>query len=136
MVKRKYNINFFDIVALAVLVLIGSITLISFNNKPSLGDKTVSVEVKITDATMIEGALKKIKTDSNVYFSGTKYPVKLSSYNVSPDNSTLYLIVEGPGNISDDGSTFNGQRIWTHQKVEIRSDYQVQGFVVDFGNEN
>lgn len=136
MAKRKYKINFFDIAAVIALAIVALTVAFSYTNRPSLGSRSVLVEIKISDATMIEAAIPKLKTSGEVYFSGTKYPVRLDSYQTKGGSSDLYLTIVGPGDIYEGNSIFNGQRITTHQKVELRADYQVQGFVTDFRYEN
>lgn len=140
MVKQKFKINLFDILAIIVLVSIICIGVLSYFNKPFLGEKDMLVEIKISNSDTINAILPKVVTSKTVYFSGTKYTVKQASYRI--ENSVngqaqyLYITVEGLGTIFDDNPIFNGQRIYVNQKVEIRSDYQAQGYVVDFRYED
>ena len=140
MAKQKFKINLFDIFAVIVLVSIICIGALSYFNKPFLGEKDMLVEIKISNTETINAILPKVVTSKTVYFSGTKYTVKQASYRiengVNGQAQYLYVTVEGLGTIFDDGSIFNGQRIYVNQKVEIRSDYQAQGYVVDFRYEN
>ena len=140
MAKQKFRINLFDIFVVVVIIITTLIFFVSYNNKPNLGDKVILVEIKISDLKTIETVMPVIKSADLVYFSGTKYPVKQISYKTEPDSNglTKYLdiTVEGPGNIVDGNSIFNGQRVYVNQKVEIRADYYAQGYVVDFGYEN
>lgn len=138
MAKPKFKINFFDILAIALVTLGVLIGLASFRNKPYLGSSTVSVEIKISNSDTIAAILPKVETSKIVYFSGTKYPVRQKSYRAIQDSSgkviDLYITLQGLGDISSKGSIFNGQRIYINEKAEIRADYQVQGYIVSFGN--
>lgn len=138
MVKPKFKINVFDFFAIIAVILVIVIGLISLYNKPSLGGNTVFVTIKITDADKIEAALPFIKSNTTVFFSGTKYPVKQASYRIEKSaagkTQALYVNLQGPGEIETGNSIFNGQRVYINEKAEIRADYQVQGYIVDFGN--
>lgn len=140
MAKLKFNINIFDIFVVLLIVLIGFVGILSCDSEPFLGDKSLLVEIKISNEATIEAILPKIKLTDTVYYSGTKYPIKQVSYHVEQDFNgkvqNLYLTVQGLGDIDEGNSIFNGQRIYLNQKVEIRGDYQVQGYVVDFRYEN
>ena len=140
MVKRKFNINLFDIFAVIALVIVIFIGALAYFNKPFLGAKNMLVEVKISNTETIEAILPKVATSKTVYFSGTKYTVNQKSYRIENDASDkpqyLYITLEGLGKVSDDDSIFNGQRIYVNQKVEIRSDYQAQGYITDFHYED
>jgi hypothetical protein len=140
MAKLKFNINIFDLLVVVAIAIVAIVGVISYSNKPFLGSKNVIVEVRISDVAAIKEALPSVKLASVVYYSGTKYPIKQMSYRTEQDSTdqieSLYITLEGPGDISEGNSIFNGQRIYVNQKVEIRADYQVQGYVADFRYEN
>ena len=140
MAKQKLRINLFDAFVLFVIVAAAGLFIFSFSNKPNLGDKNVSIELKISNSDTINAILPKVITSKTVYFSGTKYPVTQTSYRVENDASGraqyLYVTIEGKGVISEGDSTFNGQRIYVNQKVEIHADYQAQGYVMDYHYED
>lgn len=140
MVKQKFSINIFDFTVILAVAIVACIVLTAFYNKPFLGSGIVSVEVKVFDKSTIDAVLPILKTEEEVYYSGTKYPVEQTSYRIEQNASGqveyLYITIQGPGDISDGKSIFNGQRIYANQKVEIRSDYYVQGYVVDFDYAN
>ena len=137
MAKQKYRINLFDLLVIFLVIITALIGFIAYNNKPSLGERTLIVDVRISNIETIEAILPTIKTASEVYYSSSKYPVKQLSYDVEKDVSGqikyLNIKIEGPGLISDGKSIFNGQRIFTNQKVELRADYFAQGYVTGFG---
>jgi hypothetical protein len=136
MVKRKFKLNILDAIAVLLIVATACIGLVSYHSKPFLGDKNVLVEVKISNAETIDAVLPKVREAKEVYYSGTRYPVEQTSYRTEDDSSGhikyLYITLIGLGKVSDKGSIFNGQRIYVNQKVEIRSEYQAQGYVVDY----
>jgi hypothetical protein len=142
MVKQKSSINLFDVFVIFVIIVIVFIGIFFYTNRPVLGKKNVLIEVMISDPTTIKTSLSEVQTDlgREVYYSGTKYPVKQVSYRTEKDASGqlkyLYITIEGLGTISYGDSIFNGQRVYTNQKVEIHADYQVQGYVTDFRYEN
>lgn len=136
MAKRKLKINPFDLIIVIFIIVLALIFGVSINNKPNLGSKVVDVEVKISNEDTINSILPKVKTSQVVYYSGTKYPVKQISYRIENNSSgqvkNLFIKLQGMGEIIDGQSIFNGQRIYLNQKVEIHSDYQVQGYVVNY----
>lgn len=136
MAKRKFNINLFDLLVLLAIICVGLICVFSYNNKPFLGEKNVVVEVIVSDPTTIQAVLPSLRLADVVYFSGTKYPVRQLSYRTENDANgqikQLYITLVGPGTIDDGRSIFNGQRIFTNQKVEIRADYYAKGYVTGF----
>ena len=136
MVKRKLKINWFDGFIAAVILLTCLIVVFALNGKPYLGEKTVLVKVEISDKDMIKRVLPELASAGDVYFSGTKYPVKQVSYEtkVGEDGTIekLYVNLSGLGQIKEGDSIFNGQRIYLNEKVEIRDDYFIQGYVVDY----
>jgi hypothetical protein len=132
MVKQEFRFNVFDIVALVVAILLIVLVIVGWNNKPYLGSKKMLVTVQVTDRQTIDN-VKGVVIDYNgktVFYSGTKYAVTQSSFQLMSDR--LLIVLEGLGDISDNSSIFNGQRVYINQKVEIRSDYFVQGYVTDF----
>jgi hypothetical protein len=112
----------------------------AFNNRSFLGSKNLLVELKISNTDTINSILPKVETSSTVYYGGSKYPVTQDSYRIikdeDGDNLYLYITLRGLGDISSGNSIFNGQRVYLNQKTEIRSDYQVQGYVADFYYDN
>jgi hypothetical protein len=136
MVRRKFNLNIFDLFVVAAILAVLSIVLFSYSNRPYLGSRTVQVELKVSGAETIQAILPGVETTDEIYYSGTKYPVKQVSYRAEADYSgqinNLYIIIQGPGDITSEKSIFNGQRIYLNQKAEIHSGYQAQGYVVDF----
>lgn len=140
MAKLKFRINIFDILAIIAVIILACIGIAAWNNKPFLGSRTVLVEVKISNEATIQMILPKVKLASEVFYSGTKYPVKQVSYRTENDKNGqvqyLFVVLSGKGDITSDKSTFNGQRIYVNQKVEIHADYQAQGYVADYYYEN
>lgn len=140
MFKRKNKVNIFDIFVVTVLVLAISFFVVAFNNKPYLGSKNVAVEVRVSDAFTIESISNKLKNQATVFFSGTKYPVAQSAYRFEYDanNQIKYIFIklEGLGDIAENNSIFNGQRIYINQKVEIHGDYWAQGYISDYKYED
>lgn len=138
MVKRKFKINVFDGFVVAVIALACLICVIAVNNRPNLGSKNVLVEVVVSDPETIKNVSDKIPNTKTVFWSSTKYPVqqinKVMQY--SPNETTMHLTFKGPGEIVENNSIFNGQRVFLNQKVEIRSDYFLQGRVVKIYYEN
>lgn len=136
MAKLKFKVNLFDGFIVVVLLLSCLIVAFALNNKPYLGEKTVLVKVEISDKDMIKRVLPELASAGNVYFSGTKYPVKQASYETKVGNDgaveKLYVNLSGLGQIKEGDSIFNGQRIYLNEKVEIRDDYFIQGYVVDY----
>lgn len=136
MAKRKFKINWFDGFILVVVLLACLIVAFAWNNKPYLGEKNMLVKVKIDNEQVVKTIMPKIIEAGEVYFSGTKYPVRQVSYETHVDNSgvidTVYITLSGLGKMDEDNSIFNGQRIFLNKKVEIRNDYFVQGYVVDY----
>lgn len=139
MVKQKFNVNIFDVLIFAAVAFLCLIFAFSLNNNPNLGKDRVVVEVKVTDRNSIENVIDKIAGTKKVFYSGTKYMVDQLSYVVEKDASnspvSLTIKLQGPGDIQENKSIFNGQRVYVNQKVEIRSDYFVQGYVVDYYEE-
>lgn len=138
--KTKFRINIFDAIAvLAILMLVLTMAL-SWSNKPYLGSRKVAVEIMVTARNTIKAVLPNMKSAETVFYSGSKYPVKQISYRTENDDygkiKYLYITVEGLGNINSGKSIFNGQRIYINQKVELRGDYQVQGYVTDYHYED
>lgn len=138
MVKPRFRINIFDIISIVVaMILIGTI-IFGWNNKPYLGSHIVDVKIKIDNRDTINAVLQKVHDNNNkiVFYSGSKYPVIQALYDLvygsDKEASVLNIVLKGYGDISDNGSIFNGQRVYINQKVEIRSDYFVQGYVTDF----
>lgn len=140
MVKQKFRINLFDLLVVILIIVAVVVGGISYGSKPDLGNKNALVVVKISNSETIKAILPQVKLAAEVYYSGTKYPVKQISYRTELDINNqaeyLYVTLEGPGNIYDGSSIFNGQRVYVNQKVEIRGDYQAQGYVTDFRYEN
>lgn len=140
MVKRKFRVNIFDILIVVAVIVVALVGVVSWNNKPFLGDKNVLVEVRFSDPVLINSALPKIMTAKEVFYSGTKYPVQQVSYRTENESNGqvkhLFVTFRGLGNISGNDSIFNGQRTYINQKVEIHADYQLQGYVVDYRYEN
>ena len=136
MVKLKSKVNLFDALVLLAVFIFAGLFIMSFNNKPYLGDKNMLVELKISNSDTINAILPKVASSKTVYFSGTKYPVEQLSYRVENDTNgqpeCLYVTIKGLGVVSDGASIFNGQRIFVNQKVEIHADYQAQGYVTDY----
>lgn len=136
MAKRKFKINWFDGFILVVVLLACLIVAFAWNNKPYLGEKNMLVKVKIDNEQVVKTIMPKVVEAGEVYFSGTKYPVKQASYethvNTSGTIDEVYVTLSGLGQIKEDDSTFNGQRIYLNKKVEIRNDYFAQGYVVDY----
>jgi len=136
MARLKFKVNLFDAIAVMAIIAVAIIIGMSYCNKPYLGSGTLAVEVKITDVTTADAILPKLISDQSVYYSGTKYPVKQVGYRVDKDTVdkvvALYIDIEGPGDMSSNRNIFNGQLIFVNQKVEIHSDYQVQGIVTGF----
>lgn len=130
MVKQKFKINLFDIFTIVIIALVLLIAVFSYNNQPYLGKKNIQVVIKISDDSVINRVLPELDKTKEVFYSGTKFPVKQVSYKTK--NDELYIIVSGLGDIKENDSIFNGQRIFLNQKVELRSDYFVQGYVVDY----
>jgi len=119
-----------------VVAIVVAIGFMSYSSKPFLGDTNLLVEVMISDPTTIKAVLPMVGTTKKVYYSGSKYQVEQISHNTEQNNDGtvkyLYITLRGLGKISDGASIFNGQRIYNNQKVEIRSDYQAQGYITDF----
>lgn len=140
MVKRRFRVNIFDILIVVAVIAVVLIGVVSWNNKPFLGDKNVLVEVRFSDPGLINSALPKIMTAKEVFYSGTKYPVQQVSYRIENDVNGqikyIFVTLRGLGSIIDGNSIFNGQRTYINQKVEIHADYQLQGYVVDYRYEN
>lgn len=138
--KSKFRINVFDAIALIAIVSFVLVVALSWNNKPYLGSRNVSVEVMVTARNTIKAVLPKMESAEIVFYSGSKYPVKQISYRTENDAygqiKYLYITVEGLGDIASGKSIFNGQRIYINQKVELRGDYQVQGYVTDYHYED
>lgn len=138
--KLKFRVNIIDVIAVLAIVLFAMVIALSWNNKPYLGSKNVSVEVMVTARNTINAVLPKMESAETVFYSGSKYPVKQVSYRTENDVygqiKYLYITVEGLGDISSGKSIFNGQRIYINQKVELRGDYQVQGYVTDYHYED
>jgi hypothetical protein len=139
MVKQKSKFNIFDLLILVAVALLCFIFAVSLDNRPNLGSKAVIVEVRVTDKISVENAIDKIAATKKVFYSSTKYMVDQLSYQVERDSAgnlaSLTIKLKGPGEIRDNNSIFNGQRIYVNQKVEIRSDYFVQGYVADYYEE-
>lgn len=141
MAKRRFRANLFDVFILIIILILACLLIFGWNNKPYLGSKKVIVSVRTVDSQSIENILPIVEksNDKQVFYSGTKYPVIQKSYYTSAINgniSSLTITLEGLGDIADNNSIFNGQRIYNNQKVEIRSDYFLQAFVTDFRYEN
>lgn len=138
--KSKFRVNIFDAIAVLAIVLFFMVVALSWDNKPYLGSKNVSVEVMVTARETIKAVLPKMKSAATVFYSGSKYPVRQVSYRTENDTygqiRYLYITVEGLGDVTSGKSIFNGQRIYLNQKVELRGDYQVQGYVTDYHYEN
>lgn len=136
----KNKVNIFDIFIAIVLVLAAVFLIFSYNNKPYLGSKNVSIEVRVSDGFTIESINKKLKDNVQVFFSGTKYPVIQDSHRFEYDNlggiKYIFIKLKGLGDINDGKSIFNGQRIYINQKVEIHGDYWAQGYIVDYKYED
>lgn len=142
MVIKKLRVNLFDIIVfLAILVLI-AIVAFGWNNTPYLGNHNLLVSVKTIDSQSIKNILSQVEESNNkqVFYSGTEYPVIQKSYSISKNSNgeidELTVVLDGLGDITDNNSIFNGQRVYDNQKVEIRSDYYIQGFVTDFRYED
>ena len=140
MAKLKFNINIFDVFAVIALAILICVGIAAWNNKPFLGDRNMLVEIKISNEATIQMILPEVKLAKEVFYSGTKYPVKQVSYRAENDKNGqiqyLFVVLSGKGNIASNNSIFNGQRIYVNQKVEIHADYQVQGYVADYHYEN
>lgn len=136
MVKQKSNkVNLFDIFVILFVSLLCLIVAIAYQNKPYLGSKNTIVTVEVTDDETISRVEKELQSTAELFYSGTKYPVKQISYQITNNESndkTLRINLSGLGEIKEGDSIFNGQRIFLNQKVELRSDYFVQGYVVDY----
>jgi hypothetical protein len=136
MAKRRFKVNWFDGFVIVVLLLACLIAVFALNNKPYLGEKTMLVKVKIDNEQTVKTIMPKVVEAGEVYFSGTKYPVKQASYethvNTSGAIDEVYVTLSGLGQIKENDSIFNGQRIYVNKKVEIRNDYFAQGYVVDY----
>lgn len=136
MAKLKLKINIFDLIALVALIVATFFVFSAWNHKPFLGSKNVLVEIRVSNQPSISALLPKISSQGTVFYSGTKYPVKQVSFRTTNDDSGkiefLYITIQGPGDIVEGDSIFNGQRIFINQKTEIRGDYQAQGEITDF----
>jgi len=136
MVKLKFRINLFDAAIIVAIVLAVLIAVFALYSKPNLGGRTILVDIGIIQDGVVSLIAPHVKSDKDIFYSGTKYPVLQDSYQLSknPINQSddLTVTVRGPGNIAEGNSIFNGQRIYINQKVELRGDYQVQGYVTGF----
>lgn len=136
MVKLKFKINLFDLLAVVSIIIVILMVGLGIYNKPYLGSKTLAIDIRVSSATAIATILPKVKTGNSVFYNGTKYPVQQVSYRTEQDTSgkiiNLYITLKGPGDINDGKSIFNGQRIYLNQKAEVIADYSVLGYVTDF----
>jgi hypothetical protein len=100
MAKRKIKINILDIVFVACVFAFVAIFIISYNQKPYLGSRNMSVVIKTTsDSLNIEDMLPSVRSSDEIFYSGSKYPVKQSTYDISGSPESLYIVVEGLGDI-------------------------------------
>ena len=142
MARRKLRINLFDLMFVAILVLAVITVAIGWGNKRSMGSRQMIVTVEISDQQAIDNILPVVERSDNhqVFYAGSNNMVLQKShvvlYNAVGDIDRLDVTLRGLGDIDENASIFNGQRIYANQKTEIRSDYYMQGFVADFRYES
>lgn len=135
MAKLKSKINLFDAFMLTAVILLGICAALSWNNRVDLGDEAMLIVVQVKDDAVIDRIMPELDFTKEVYYSGSKYPITQKGYWLVDDETggeDLNITLSGMGEIKDGDSTFNGQRIYLNQKVELRSDYFAQGYIVDY----
>jgi hypothetical protein len=135
MVKFKPKINLFDLIITVIVLLAIFVVLFAYENRPHLGSKPMLIVVQIKDDDAINRVMSELDFTEEVYFNSTKYPIIQRGYWLVDDETggqDLNITLSGMGDIEDGNSIFNGQRIFINQKVELRSDYFVQGYVIEY----
>ena len=136
MARLKFKINLFDVAIIVVIVLAIVVTVFALYSKPNLGGKTMLVDISVTQDSVVALVAPQVKSAKEIFYSGTRYPILQDSVKLTKSpvdqSDDLTITVRGLGNITDNNSIFNGQRVYVNQKVELRGDYQVQGYVTGF----
>lgn len=135
MAKQKLKINLFDVIFGLAILLVVLIAGFAYDNRINLGKKSMLIVVQIPDDAVIDRIMPELDFTKEVYYSGSKYPITQMGYwlvNDATGGQDLNISLSGMGEIKDGDSIFNGQRIFINQKVELRSDYFAQGYVIEF----
>jgi hypothetical protein len=135
MAQQKFKINLFDAIVGLAIVLIVAVLAFSYDNQVDLGSKPMLIVVQISDDEVISRIMPKLDFTSEVFYSGSKYPITQRGYwlvNDETGGQDLNITLSGMGEIKEGNSIFNGQRIFINQKVELRSDYFAQGYIIDY----
>ncbi len=139
MAKRKYKLNFFDIIVLTIILLGAVVIAVAYDNKPYLGSKMVNVQVVVTDQPTIENIKSKLDGSKNLFIDSDHYPVEQVSYELitGADGALrLFIKLRALGDIRQDKSILLGQRIYANQKVILKGDYSATGYITDYSYED
>lgn len=135
MVKSKLKINLFDLIVSVLLLLVVFVVVFAYKNEPNLGSRPLLVVVQVKDDEAIERVMSELDYTDEVYFNSSKYPINQKGYWLVDDEDggkDLLITLAGMGDIKESDSIFNGQRVFINQKIELRSDYFIQGYVVEY----
>lgn len=128
MAQSKINnklVNIFDLAAFAVIIFVVSLFVFSLLYSPSNQGKSMAVTIKVTSDD--KAIYELTKNQKEVYLNSSNQLLTVSRVNYQ--DGYLQIALKGNGEIKENNTVFNGQRVLVGQKAEIHSNYFAQGII-------